>query len=202
MRMLNISSKGVLSYWFRDLKLSPASKQLLRRNTELAYKRGLVAFNARRTEAIRAENQEILAEAGSEIPSLSTKDLLLIGAALYWAEGMKSSSSKPYPTVTFSNSDSLMVKVFMRYLREVLQIPDEQIKPGIILYRGIDMEKAKSFWAGVTRLPKETFWVSVAVSRASKKRRPGNSLPYGTIQLRVNSRQPFFRILWPHRWNY
>lgn len=194
MKRLKLSSKGTLSYWFRDLELSATAKNRLKSNTILAYRRGLFAFNVRRTKSIRTENKIIVHQASNEVLALSKKELLIIGAALYWAEGTKNISSKNYPTARFSNSDPTMVRVFMRYLREILRISDNRIKPGIIVHPNTDPEKARSFWARVTHLSADSFWISVAVSRASKKRRPVHSLPYGTIQLRVNSRQVFFRI--------
>ncbi len=82
----------------------------------------------------------------------------------------------------------------MRYLREILCVKDENIKPGIIIHPNVDAGKAKVYWANVIGLPVEMFWVSVAVSRASKHKRPTYALPFGTIHIRVNDRKLFCMI--------
>lgn len=194
MRALNISSKGTLSYWFRDLKLSTAAKKRLRKNVERAYQRGLLTFNERRTKTIRNENKSILHQSSKAIPRLGQKELLLIGASLYWAEGINREARKGYRLASFTNSDPTMVKVFMRYLREVLKVSDDRIKPGVIIYPNLEAEKAKGFWARTTGLAKDSFWVTVAISKASKLRKASNYLPYGTVHLRINNRQFYYRI--------
>ncbi|MEX2055214.1 MAG: hypothetical protein WD972_03450, partial [Candidatus Andersenbacteria bacterium] len=114
MKELNIPSKGTLSNWFYQLELSPKAKKRLQDNIELSHERGLFAFNKKRTKAIKIENKHILAEAAKNIPILTQKELLLIGAALYWAEGVNREPTKGYQTISFTNSDPQMVKVFIR----------------------------------------------------------------------------------------
>lgn len=194
MKTLNISSKGTLSYWFRDLELSTTAKRRLQRTIGLSYQRGLFAFNEKRTKTILAENKSIFLQASKEIPKLSQKELLVVGAALYWAEGVNREAARGYRLPSFTNSDPKMVKIFMRYLRDILQVSDDRVKPGVIIYPNLDREKAKGFWADITNLPESTFWSSVAVSKTSKLRKPSNYLPYGTVHLRVNSRKLFYKI--------
>lgn len=194
MKALDIPSKGTLSYWFHKLTLSDEAKERLEKNMQLARDRGIFAFNTKRTKDILIENKKTFQKAKEEIQALSQSDLLLIGTALYWAEGINREALRGYQSVAFTNSDPKMVVVFMRYLREVLQVADEKIKPGIILYPNLDIETTKDFWGNIINLPKENFWVTVAVSKASKRKKPSNYLPYGTIHLRVNSRQLFYRI--------
>ncbi len=195
MKALDIPSKGTLSYWFHDLELTPAARNRLKHNTELAYNRGLFAFNRKRTKKIQAENRKLRIAAQDEIKSLSIRDIRLIGAALYWAEGTKRFGPKNSPRVSFSNADPRMVRVFLRYVREVLQIPDKRLKPGIGLHPGLDADQARDFWAQVTSLPRTDFWISVSTSSASKRKRHLHRLPHGTLQLRINRRQEYYTVL-------
>ena len=73
MKSLNISSKGTLSYWFRNLKLSPQAKRRLSRRMELAKQRGLLSFNKKRTENIIYENKRLFYEAEKSILKISKK---------------------------------------------------------------------------------------------------------------------------------
>lgn len=194
MRKLHISSKGTLSYWFRDLTLSTTARKRLQNNINRAYQKGLFAFNKRRTKSIRAENKALLLRSNKEIPTLSLQEIMLVGAALYWGEGVNRELSKGYPLASFTNSDPKMVKVFMRYLREVLQVKDEKITAGVVIYPNLDAQKVRRFWSRITNLDEDKFWISVAVSKVSKKRKPLYYLPNGTVHIRINSRQVFYRI--------
>ncbi len=87
-----------------------------------------------------------------------------------------------------------MIILFIRFLREIMRIPEEKMKPSIHLYPSTNKDKAVNFWSKITNLPKDQFKSTQQVSRASQGKKPYNLLPYGTLDLRVNSRQEFFRI--------
>ena len=76
----------------------------------------------------------------------------------------------------------------MRFLREICNIPDSKITARIHLYPEINYQKTLNFWRKITKLPKKNFKPpQIQVSRASKGKRPKNTLPYGTLHLTVNS---------------
>jgi len=83
---LNVS-KGSLSVWFKHLKLPKKAQKLLEGKMRIAREHNLFENNRRRTRAIQIENQQIRQSAANDIRPLSGYELLLIGAALYWAEG-------------------------------------------------------------------------------------------------------------------
>lgn len=192
-KILNIKSKGTLSHWFKGLLLSENSKMLLEKNNKLAHKRGLFIANNNRDIKIKAENQQAYVQGQKYIASISEKELLLIGAALYWGEGSKSEKMTSTP-LDFSNSDPLMVAVYMKFLRKILKVPEERIRAGIHLYQSTSVIKAKKFWAMTTNLPEDRFFIIKQVSRASKGKRPFNILPYGTIAIKVSSRIQFNKV--------
>lgn len=189
---LKIKSKGTLSVWFRELKLSNKERKRLVGNMLLAQKRGLLKFNRERSEIIRNENQRSLKEASASIPQLSQKDLLLVGTALYWGEGTKGDQYRL--SITFSNSDPAMVVLFMRFVREVLKIQEEKIRAGIRIHPNIKEEGARKFWSKVTRLPVDRFYITKQISSASKLKRLRRFLPFGTVAIRINNRTSFYRV--------
>ena len=87
-----------------------------------------------------------------------------------------------------------MVSVYMRFIREILKIPEERIRAGIHIYPSISADSAKQFWASVTKLPKDRFYIVTQISRASQNKRPFNMLPYGTVVIKVNSRHQFYKV--------
>ncbi len=193
-KLLGLSSKGTLSYWFRNIELSDSAKKRLIDKIEMATKRGLLSFNTRRTKRIEIENKKIREAAKKEIKKLSRKELLLAGAALYWGEGFKSEKNKNSLKISFVNSDPLMIKLFLRFLREFLLVDDQKIKAHIRIHSNIDKNNVVKFWQNITKLPFERFVVAGYLSGASKLKRPCNSLKYGTIDIRVNGRKLFYKM--------
>jgi len=185
-------SKSLLSRWFRGLEL-PLSAQAILEEKGRASREYLVELNRRRSELVQAENSRIRSEALKEIDSLSRYELLLIGAALYWGEGYKSERSNK-GCVQISNSDPYLIALFLRFLREIIRVEDERLKVSIRIHQNISAQSAIEFWSRITNIPQKRFRITRQISRASKKKRPANSLPHGTLDLRVNRRQEFFRI--------
>lgn len=193
-KILDIPSKGTLSVWFKDLKLSFRAKKRLEHNLILAQERGLLRFNKERTKAIELENKQIRKNYSKEINKLSRRDLFLIGIALYWGEGSQSEKNKSACVLKFVNSNPYMIALFLRFVREILKIDDGKIRSNIRLHPNIEKEKVIRFWQKITKLPHDRFRLTYQISSASKLRRPFNSLPHGTIDIRVNSRRLFYRM--------
>ena len=193
-KILNIPSKGTLSYWFKDLHLSPAANQRLEHHILLARERGLLKYNSDRKKAITIENKEARKANEKEIGVLSKRELLLVGVALYWGEGTKRVQANNIG-VALANSDARLISLFMRFIREILLVPEERIRAGIQVHENVDIEKAKQFWAEVTRLPRDRFYIVKQISRASNYKRPSNSLPHGTVTIKVNKRILFYKIM-------
>lgn len=187
-------SKGSLSLWFKDLKLPKATQKLLEEKMRVAREHNLFENNRRRTAAIRIENKKIKQIAVNEIKPLSEYKLLLIGATLYWAEGWKRETQGKPHGICFANSDPGMVRLFLRFLREIIQIPEEKLRVNIHVHPHINERDAINFWAKVTGISIERFHITNQISRASKGKRPRNSLPYGTLKLDVSGRQKFQQI--------
>lgn len=186
-------SKSTLSFWFKNLTLSPRTLKIL----QPKQRKGLLAlaeFNKRRTISIRKENIGIADGLKSMVGILSDRDIMLIGAALYWGEGYKNFKKGTYEHINFANSDPDMIRVFLMFLKRVLNIASSDLKAHIFLYPGMDQKKAIRYWVAITKIPRDHFYIYEGVSKSSKKKRPQNLLPYGTIQIRLIRRKEFFKI--------
>jgi len=188
--------KSTVAWWLRGGVKIPKSleKQMLERSRK-KWRNNINEFNKvyakiRSEEAARIR-EDIKKKASKEIKNLSKKDLQLIGCALYWAEGTK----KNRWHVCFSNSDSEIIRIMMRFFREICKIPDEKIKARIHLYPQMDQQKTTNYWKKITALPKKNFNKSqIQVSRASKSKRPRNTLPYGTLHLTAGNTKMACRV--------
>lgn len=87
-----------------------------------------------------------------------------------------------------------MVILFLRFLREVMLIPEEALRPIVQIHHNIKVKPAIDFWSKVSGIPQKFFHLTHQTSRASKGKRSIYLLPYGTFRLEVRGRQNFFRI--------
>lgn len=187
--------KSTLSSWFSKLVISKKAKDILKLKRKNGYLK-LVEFNKVRTRRICEENESIRKNYETYVDNLNDRELMILGAALYWGEGYK--NFKPtrggYPYICFGNSDPKMVLVFIKFMEKVLGILKDKMRVQIMIYPGIGIKKVIDYWQGITKISRKYFRCQVALSRASQGKRPKHLLPYGTFQVRVTRRQEFFKI--------
>ena len=182
-------SKNSVSRWCKNLKSPPAIQKIIDAKTK-ATQTQLTAYNKRRHRIVQLENKKIKENSVNQIHPLSKYELLLIGASLHWGEGNK----KRLERIQFTNSDPSMIKLCLRFLREILQVPEEKFYVSIRIHPNINEQSTIKFWSKVTNVPKERFHIEHQISRLSRGKRPRNSLPYGTLDIKVCNRRKFQQI--------
>jgi hypothetical protein len=126
---------------------------------------------------------------------------LILGAGLYWGEGykraiIKNGVARSYHPVSLSNSDPKLISAFLRFLREVCLVEESKINANLRIFEHQNANKLLQFWSEYTKIPKERFSkFYYGVSKSSLGKRPFNTLPYGTIQIRVNDTVLYHRIM-------
>ena len=194
-------SKSTLSGWFTGLVLSNKAQGRIKNRVAEGTLRGLIKRNKNQTHLARERMRIQRNTAREEMVSASPHDLRLIGTALYWAEGYKRAvqvkgKEKTYHPVALSNSDPVLAKVFVHFLREICNVADKDIRIEVRLYEHMNKEKVIEYWMKTLTLARSNFGnVYFGISRASQGKRPFNRLPYGTIQVRVNNTNLFHRIM-------
>lgn len=174
--------KSTLSDWLRDKEWSQEIKENLDKEADDNRKNHLIKYSKKRAKEAAQKREKDKQEAAEEINKISEEGLKLIGISLYWAEGGKTSKNE----FNFSNSDPKMIRVMMKFLRKIAKVPEEEIQAKIHLYPDTDQQAAIKHWQKVTDLPEENFPPpQVQVSRASKGKRNTNTLPYGTLHIRI-----------------
>jgi hypothetical protein len=115
-------AKSTLALWLRDVGLSkPQQQRLTEKRLQAAKRGGEVKRNQR-----LIKTQQIERKALNEIGEISHRELFLIGTVLYWAEGSKQKPHNPSERVNFSNSDALMIRVFLKWLCAI-GIPSNEV---------------------------------------------------------------------------
>jgi len=196
---LNIP-KSTLSLWLRDIQLSDIAQKRLNKRSNIGTQI-LIRRNKDQTinawkRAMRTQNTTM-----NEVGKLSHREILLVGAALYWGEGykklqMRDGKAKTSHGISFVNSDPEMVRFFMRFCRVVLKVPDDKFSLSVRLYHHMDPKKRITFWRKVTNLKQKNFVRPTFLeSISSKRKRSFNRLPHGTLQIMVNDTERFHQIL-------
>ncbi len=169
-------SVGSVHLWTKDIEISPElAEQNLARARDKASRSWRLKNQARRL-AFQAEGRR---------QARSGEPLHRAGCFLYWAEGAKSRS-----TVGFANSDVNMVRFFMRFLRESLEVPEEKIRVNFNVYtgNGFSIEQIERYWLNALELDPSCLRSHIVnhfpTSSSGQKR---NRLPYGVCFLRVHS---------------
>lgn len=194
--------KSTLSGWFSGLTLSKeATKRLISRHR--AGTAVLIKRNIAQTHKARERARIIRHNAAKDLEStFITKDLLLIvGVCLYWGEGYKRTKYKDgralvnHP-IQLTNSDPALARSFVRFLNEVMDVPLESIKMSLRLYDNIDEKTALKYWLNATGLPPNCYQSTTRLlSISSQRKKPFNSLPFGTVELRMNDTERFHRLM-------
>lgn len=193
--------KSTLSGWFKDVILNKAAQERLASRTREGAMRGLMKRNKQQTLIAVMNAKKLRRKFKKQITSLSKKELLILGVALYWGEGykrpiIKNGIAKSYHPVSLSNSDPKLVMAFLKFLREICGVEEAKINAGLRIYQHQNPNKLLIFWSELTKIPKERFQkFYYGVSKSSLGKRPFNILPYGTIQIRVNDSKLFHQIM-------
>lgn len=179
-------AKSTLSLWLRSVGLSKMQKQRLTDKKRASIERGWKAWNQIRVE----KTKSLIQKARDEVyfMTLDKNTLLLIGVALYWAEGSKEKEYKPGQGVVFSNSDRYMVKFFAMWIRDILQIQKERIYYDIYLHESYKNRKDKiiAYWrAELDEFTNNFGKIYYKKHNITSKRRNSGNTYFGLVRLRI-----------------
>ncbi|OGH79439.1 MAG: hypothetical protein A2469_04820 [Candidatus Magasanikbacteria bacterium RIFOXYC2_FULL_40_16] len=188
--------KSTLSYWLRDIVLSKKAKTRIENRVYEKSVKALIRRNKEQTVFAKERAKEIREKAAKEVKKIRENDLFLVGISLYWGEGYKKGAEGSiWKCVDFTNSDSTMVMMMMRFFREICKVEEDKMRVQVILHRNLSGNKAVEYWSRVTGIKKDQFMkVSRSLSSASKGKSK-NILKYGTIHLRVYNTKLFYKLI-------
>jgi hypothetical protein len=159
---LHVSS-GSVSVWVRDIELTENQKEELKKHQrKWGGQNAGAQTNKRKHQQKRMECQE-----AGKARAREGRPLHLTGCMLYWAEG-----SKDRNQVFFVNSDGQMLRLFMRFLREELNVEDTKITLLIHCHSNDENEKQRisGYWIDFLGLP-PTCYTKVITKQGSDSRR-------------------------------
>lgn len=144
--------KGTLNYWLRDVALTEEQERRLVEKARNAAERGRQrgALTNRRSREQRMRKAQVFARQTFEIQLANP--LFPAGVILYACEGARTSNQ-----FAFTNSDPKLVKLMIRWLREICRVPEEKIHARVYTHRIYEDKECEFYWHRVTRLPMSQF---------------------------------------------
>ncbi len=182
-RLVGIS-KSTASLWCRDIELTPSQKKNLQEKMISDGHAGRLKgaqvnrdkkINARKGAAIWANNM---------MGFLSKRDRLMVGTALYWAEGSKALTTTGF---VFVNSDPLMIKYMYDWIIDIVGVPKEDLMVQVYIneihrYRN---DAVLKFWASLLDLSPDSFAKTSFAKSIQKKVYQNHNTHYGMLRLSV-----------------
>jgi hypothetical protein len=135
-------SKSSVSIWVRDVDFVP-------RPRNRGHPAGPHHPMRVKKEAEVARCRE---EADAIIGELSDRDLTMLALALYAGEG-----SKREGTLTFANSDPILMRIFAIWLRRQVAVDESRLRMKLYLHADLDLDASIGSWSGVTGVPPAQF---------------------------------------------
>jgi len=161
-------TKGMLSFWLKDLILSDEEKDKLYSRT--SDRRSSGRSKSISTNRNKRLNREIVAfeDAKKLFVEMQSDPKFLIGIALYWAEG-----AKKHNVFQFVNSDPDMVVFMFNWIQKYLKIDQIKIKCRLFIHKVSGYENIELFWAGKLGLQTSIFQQTIYKSTGySVKKNP------------------------------
>jgi hypothetical protein len=117
------------------------------------------------------------------------EQLKLVGIILYLGEGGKTKRM-----VRLANSDPEIIKIMMRFFREICNVPETKFSGYIHTFAHVDINKTEKYWSKITGIPRRRFYKTyIKPSSASQQKR--NTLPFGTFDIYVCDTKLFLTII-------
>ncbi len=181
-------AKSSVSLWVRNVELSKQQLKVLKdkmNSFEVVEKR-----RASRLYNEDARRKAIMVQAGKEIKKISRRDLQIIGLCLYLGEGSKTQRG----AAKLANSDPAVIKIMMRYFREICCVPEKKFRAHIHTYSHLNVEVAEAYWSKISGIPRGQFYKTYSKPSVASKGKK-DSTPYGTVDLTVCSTELYLQIM-------
>jgi hypothetical protein len=152
-----------------------------------------------RWEKHRQERDErhaaAVSSAASEVGSLSDREVLLLGAAIYWCEGSKGKPWRPADKIVFMNSDPGLIRLFLRFLT-LAGVGDERVFFRLCIHETADVEAAEQWWMDRLGVGGERFQpVSLKRHKVATNRKNTGAEYHGCLAVSVRRyRETYWRI--------
>jgi hypothetical protein len=176
-------SKGTLSFWLRNVQLSP---QYLRKIQVLRQKAREKGWEARRNERLH-RIAAIQHAAPAEVACFLSNPLWLVGLALYWAEGSKEKKWSKGSLVTFTNMDIDTILLFKRWSIIFLDVSSGDFSYSVYVHDtyATRLDEMRAWWASALKVEPQIIKVYLKRSNVNHVRHNDGNEYRGVFRLQI-----------------
>ncbi|MBI2595714.1 helix-turn-helix domain-containing protein [Candidatus Daviesbacteria bacterium] len=175
-------SQSTLSLWLRDVKLTKEQIDSLFLKKLMGQRKG--GFAKRRFR--EQQEERIIKTSSSEVDCLSTRELWLLGIIAYWCEGSKQKENNVSQRVVFTNSDPFLLKLFVKWIREICLIGDKDIVYNLHIHENADVSTALNYWSKLLNIKVVSFGkTSIKTHKILTKRKNIGENYHGLIRIGI-----------------
>lgn len=183
--------KSTLSDWFSNEKWSDLIKSEINSKSSLKNIDRINLMNKARSANKIIRDKYYLSEADIQYQKLKSNPLFMAGITIYWGEGEKYGNWR----ISVINTDAQMLRVMIRFYREILQVKEEKIRAGLFLYQDLEPVDIQKYWSKMLDLPINQF---IKTQILKSKIRPGKKKSqYGMCNIYVGGVELKIKIM---RW--
>jgi hypothetical protein len=183
-------SPGSVSLWCRDILMTREQLDILEKNSKDPYY-GKRLQNSLKQQSIRIEKTgRLKAEGIEEVGKLTNRELLLVGIALYWAEGYKKDSQ-----VGLGSSDPRMMQLYVKWLRECFNYSVEDLLFRVTVNESHEyrIKEIVQYWADLFGINISNFQKSFYQKAKWQKSYEHPEEYFGVLRIRVRKSSDFLR---------
>lgn len=189
-------SQGTLSSILSKIKLNPNEKNRIEEIKLQARLKGAKVRNIQRNTKTQLLKDNAKEQIGVE--DFSSTSFLMLGAALYWAEGSKEKSYKPGSGLRFSNSDPKMVRFFVQWLVYNLNVETSRIVFDLYVHesRSSESHKYRKYWMNVIGINGISFGkIYLKHNKLNTKRKNTGDTYRGLVRVKVSRSSDIVRMI-------
>lgn len=186
-KILNVSS-SIVSLWVRDIILSPSQKQRLINKVFSRLQKGRRKAQKFQKQLRLKNKKQLEANAIKELGVLTSRDIFVIGIALYWGEGFRKDKR-----LGFATSDPAMAKFFLKWLR-LAKVPlkDIRLRVGLNIGHKKRVKDVENYWSKQIGIPLDQFQKPFFQKFKLKKEFPEPEKYFGVLRIRANQQSSLF----------
>lgn len=167
-------AKSSAFLWCHQVKLNQKAKKRISGRMAIGMKKAKEVLRAKKNKVIK----EILDNSDRYLSQIqaNTGNNKLLCSFLYWGEGSKNTNS-----LIFTNSDPIMIKVFLTLLRSSFKLDEKKFRALVHIHEYHNEVVIKNYWSKITNITLNQFLKSYLKPHTGKNTRKGYK---GTISIR------------------
>ncbi len=180
-------SKGLLSLWLSDIKLTEDEARQLKMKLEERRNKGKISSKILNQARMLERERKLIRETEALWPKRRNDPVFMFGVTLFWAQGHKSGGD-----FNFSSSNTDMIFIMYAWALRYLVVPKDKVKIRLFMFESSNNESIKGFWAKNLHVKPE----DIKVTLQKKKEGITKNDPYykGCVRLTIVGIR-YFRLM-------